>query len=61
MMSGKTRACDRPARQRRTDTAIAMLRVNGQWPEQERRPPRPGGNVPKPNGAGEPAVMNRDE
>jgi hypothetical protein len=61
MMSGKTRAGDPSAHQRRADTAIAMLRVNGERPEQERRPPRPGGNVPKPNGADEPAVIDRDE
>ena len=47
--------------QRRADAAAAVVRGDGERPEQQRRPRRAGGDVPQPHGADDAAAVGRDE
>ena len=51
----------RMAHQRRADAAVLAVARDRDRPEQQRRPLRPGGDVPQPHGADDAPVLGRDE
>ena len=61
LMTARLRLRERMAHQLAADAALAEFGLDRQRPEQQRRPPRAGRDVPQPHGADQAAVRAGDE